>query len=221
MNKVSKPAERTAITQKSAEDYTKLEMIMPTGWSSFVRHQCSDHTVDTLEDVGVFSAGNMLDHERMHTKLKELARSKKDLMASVVNHYAFMEMSMSAHLQLPGPESAELALLPRTSTPAGYLALPASALRAEEDLDISMLGVTRSSMLNNDDLAEVKRLWRIAEPEYEDLWIHVARQTKKVPRKDAIFDPSEIPGAVARYQAISDFQLKCTGMTPAVKVIAS
>jgi len=33
----------------------------------------------------------MLDHERMHTQLKSLARSRKDLFASIVNNYLYAE----------------------------------------------------------------------------------------------------------------------------------
>jgi hypothetical protein len=169
MYKTSTPSERTVLNLKSAELFTKLEMIMPSSWCSFVRHTVSSHCCDTLQACGPFWGCNMLDHERMHTQLKDMARSKKDLMASVVNNYALLELALMSRLDAgrPGPE---LALAPRRSTPAGYATRPGSSNRADGELDIRPLGKPRTTRLSDAEFALVQHLWRVAEPAYDELW---------------------------------------------------
>lgn len=167
MNKRSKPADRKEVELEGARAFTRLEMMMPSAWSTFVRHTCSSHCIDTLESCGPFWTCNMLDHERMHTLLKSLARGKKDLMASLVNNYRLLDLTMLARLSDDGPE---LALEPRRSTPAGFETRPDSSRRGLGQLDISPLGEPTRTRLSNDDFNLVQELWRIAEPEYEALW---------------------------------------------------
>jgi hypothetical protein len=168
MYKTSTPAERAKIKLEGAEHFTKLEMIMPSAWSTMVRHVCSYHCCDTLEACSAFWCCNMLDHERMHTLLKQMARSRKDLFASVVNHYGLLEMSMFQRLEAAG--GLELALQPRRSTPAGFACRPSSSLRAEGELQISTVGDSKRYRLSSEEMDLVQHLWRNAEPEYEDLW---------------------------------------------------
>jgi hypothetical protein len=176
MNKTSTPAERAKIKLEGAELFTKLEMIMPSAWNTMVRHLCSCHCCDTLEACSAFWTCNMLDHERMHTLLKQMARSRKDLYASVANHYGLLEMTMFARLEPAG--GPELAIQPRRSTPAGFASRPASSLRAEGELEISPVGDSKRYRLSDEEMDLVQHLWRCAEPEYEALWSAFERHNK-------------------------------------------
>jgi hypothetical protein len=118
----------------------------------------------------------MLDHERMHTLLKQMARSRKDLYASVANHYGLLEMTMFARLEPAG--GPELAIQPRRSTPAGFASRPASSLRAEGELEISPVGDSKRYRLSDEEMDLVQHLWRCAEPEYEALWSAFERHNK-------------------------------------------
>ena len=189
MYKTSTPAERRRILREGAEHFTRLEMIMPISWNTFVRHNCSCHCCDTLESCGPFWCCNMLDHERMHTLLKSLARSKKDIFVSVANHYKFLEMALATRVAAEdgGYESA---MKPRRSTPAGFAARPAGSLRADGELEISTIGGHKRLRLNHAEMALLQRLWRIAEPEYEALWTMFENHNRR--RVDVMDDITEM-----------------------------
>jgi hypothetical protein len=190
MYKTSTPAERARIKLEGAELFTKLEMIMPSAWSTIVRHTCSCHCCDTLEACSAFWCCNMLDHERMHTLLKQMARSRKDLFASVANHYGLLEMTLFQLLDADG--GPDLVLPPRRSTPAGFACRPASSLRAEGELHISPVGDCKRYKLNDDDLFTVTHLWRTAEPEYDALWTAFEKHNSRCLVADRITQLSEL-----------------------------
>jgi hypothetical protein len=191
MYKTSTPAERARVKLEGAELFTKLEMIMPSAWNTFVRHTCSSHCCDTLESCSAFWCCNMLDHERFHTLLKQMARSRKDLFASVANHYGLLEMTLLQHLD-PADGGPDVTLPPRRSTPAGFASRPVSSLRAEGELVISTVGECKRYQLSNEEMDLVQHLWRIAEPEYEALWNAFERHNSRCSVANRITELSEL-----------------------------
>jgi hypothetical protein len=189
---------------------------MPTAWSSFVRHECSYHCVDTLESCGPFPACNMLEPERFHTLLKSLARSKKDLFASVVNNYELLEMSLLPRLD-ESDEAPQLTLPPRRSTLAGFVSRPDSSRRAEGELAMSLKGPLRSFRLTDADLQLTQNLWRITDQEYDALWTRFERHNRSVAVANKIANIKDIPD---RWD-LSDKQRKFRDMSRIAKVRAS
>ena len=218
MLKSTTPEERAKISKESAELFTKLEMIMPSSWNTFVRHTCCYHCCDTLEACGPFWTCNMLDHERMHTLLKQLARNRKDLFASMVNNYRYLEMSV---LNRVAPENGEqgrpdLALEPRRSTPAGFAARPESSRRADGELAIRPLGTAKALRLGTEDFDMVQQLWRIAEPEYDALLTRFEQYNAKSRVADRITDLKDLP-STQRFP-ITEKHKKMMAMSPVVLV---
>ena len=191
MYKTSTPAERAKVKLQGAELFTKLEMIMPSAWNTFVLHNCSYHCVDTLESCSAFWCCNMLDHERMHTLLKQMARSRKDLFASVANHYGLLEMTLIQHLD-PEEGGPELALAPRRSTPSGFECRPASSLRADGELEIATVGTAKRYKLSSEEMDVLQHLWRIAEPEYEALWSAFEKHNTRCAAANRLTELSEL-----------------------------
>lgn len=192
MFKTSMPQERQAILADTARIFTELEIVMPTAWSSFVRHECSYHCVDTLESCGPFPACNMLEPERFHTLLKSLARSKKDLFASVANNYELLEISLLPRLD-DSDGAPQLTLPPRRSTLAGFVSRPDSSRRAEGELAMRLKGPQRPYQLTDVDLQLTQNLWRITVPEYDTLWKRFERHNRSVTIANRIANIKDIP----------------------------
>jgi hypothetical protein len=95
---------------------TKLEMLMPISWNSAVIHIFLCQALQTLEgavrtpqnintsltgssytskQTGPFPDANMLDIERFQTVFKSLARSPRDVMVSIRNHYMILDVSLN------------------------------------------------------------------------------------------------------------------------------
>jgi hypothetical protein len=192
MFKTSMPQERQAILADTARIFTELEIVMPTAWSSFVRHECSYHCVDTLESCGPFPACNMLEPERFHTLLKSLARSKKDLFASVANNYELLEISLLPRLD-DSDGAPQLTLPPRRSTLAGFVSRPDSSRRAEGELAMRLKGPQRPYQLTDVDLQLTQNLWRITVPEYDTLWKRFERHNRGGTIANRIANIKDIP----------------------------
>jgi hypothetical protein len=213
MYKDTTAEERAKISSESAELFTKIEMIMPSSWNTFVRHTCSHHCCDTLDACGPFWTCNMLDHERMHTQLKALARNRKDLFASIVKNYRYLEMSVLNRVEPNHGEGgrADLALEPRRSTPAGFAARPESSLRAEGELEIRPLGSAKATRLSPEDFVSVQQLWRIADPDYHELWTRFEQYNAKCRAADKITHLRDLP-STQRYP-ITDKHKKMMAMS--------
>jgi hypothetical protein len=83
-----------SITQVMA----KLEMALPLYWSTFTRHG-AHHLGDQNERAGSFWAHNMLQFERFHVLLKNLARGSRNVMASIAHHFQMLGWAQSWRLE--------------------------------------------------------------------------------------------------------------------------
>ena len=180
MRKSSTPAERVFVAEAAPRLFTKLEMKMPTQYQTTVRHLIAFHIRDNLEELGPYPYRTMLDFERFHTTFKALCRNRNNPLASIEAHYELLEFCLTHRMRAPDDWTIPA---PRSS-PAGYVARPASSRRGDGQLDIALTGTQRLSTLSDEDYLEVQRLWRIFDPVYEALWTRVERHNAKYSAQD-------------------------------------
>ena len=142
---------------------TRIETVMPIDWNSIVIHIYVFHTVEILCKLGPFSTANTLDIERLHTVFKKLARGRKNVLASIANHYALMETAMVARLKADQ----------EWSFPAAKSSFPGHAARADSedkaDRHCEALGGSKVERLTDTEFQQVQTLWADHYPEYAEL----------------------------------------------------
>ena len=157
----------------------------------------------------------MLDHERMHTQLKKLARNMKDLLASVASNYRLLEMAMTSR---KGPDEVahDTAIAPRRSTPAGFETRPDSSKRADGELQIRPLGVAKTARLSQADFELVQHLWRVADADYEALWCRMESYNRRAKVADRVERIEDLPSTQRHQHSAKDRSM--ITMSPIVKV---
>lgn len=208
MYKVSTPGDREMIAKELPEVMTRLEMMMPTNWSTVVMHILCFHGLEIIESAGPFVASNILDIERFHTLFKKLARGTTNVMMSIRNHHLLMEAALAARMDDDMCWTTE----PLASTVAGYAARLDSSDRA--DRVCRGLGAPTNHALSADAFKQIQTLWADEYPEYKDLHKQFNRANRKRPREKKMGDVSEwVP-----HQALGAEHKRWQTMKPATEV---
>lgn len=161
--KVSTPGDRMHVAERLPKLMTEIERVMPIDWNTIVIHIYVFHTLDILCKLGPFSAANTLDIERFHTVFKKLARGKKNVMASIVNHYALMENATLARLK----SDQEWSFPAAKSSFAGHAARVDSEDKADRHCEA--LGNYQAERLTPAEFQQVQTLWADHYPVYAEL----------------------------------------------------
>ena len=185
MYKVSTPGDREMIAKELPEVMTRLEMMMPTNWSTVVMHILCFHGLEIIESAGPFVASNILDIERFHTLFKKLARGTTNVMMSIRNHHLLMEAALAARMDDDMCWTTE----PLASTVAGYAARLDSSDRA--DRVCRGLGAPTIHALPADAYKQIQTLWADEYPEYKDLHKKFNRANTKRRKAERMADVSE------------------------------
>ena len=73
-------------------DMANLEVLLPVFWNTQVRHMLLCRFIPQLDEYGSFWAIAMLVIECYHCLIKKLGRSRKNMMASIVNNYEIFDI---------------------------------------------------------------------------------------------------------------------------------
>ena len=193
MLKVSTPGSRQQTQRTLPAILARLEILMPLSWNTSVIHILAYHTVQKLRLAGPYKSTNMLDIERFHTSVKNLARGKKDPEESIIRHYALSLSSTTNRLTT----SMEWTNSPRFSTPAGQ----EQALDSSDKLDrmTRPLGVLKEHNFNCEDFKLIQQLWASQYPVYFDLITRFKRFNRRLALRNQLADVS-----AWRHDSISD-----------------
>jgi hypothetical protein len=131
-----------------ADVLAELEMKLPLNWSTSTHHLLL-HMAEVFALLGMFWAHNNLPTERLHVKLKNLARGYKHMMRSFGRHYDLFDATQTEW---------RLEDTPWITKP------PASSLASVRDVPTNQgvvvaKGKSRLGTLTRAEMEQVKNLW--------------------------------------------------------------
>ncbi len=156
MRKVSTPGDRQYIREHLPEVLAAIEIELPMAYNTAVVHIYACRTLDVLEQWGPFHVMSMLDFERFHTKFRAMARSSKNLMASIKNSYEMAEACSHA-IQCLHESDRDLLSVPLRSTTPGLAIAHDSADKT--DRCTRPLGRGIEEELSPSELRRINSLW--------------------------------------------------------------
>ena len=162
MFKVSTPGDRDHVRTRLPVVLTKLEMMLPINWCTFVMHVLGSHNLNQFLATGPFNVSNLMDIERFHTRYKGMARGTTDVMVSINNAFSLREASTSARLE----DDINWTTAPTTSSVAGLCSRLDSSDRS--DRVWTPKGAETSFTLSPEAYQQVQTLWADHYPVYAD-----------------------------------------------------
>ena len=138
----------------------ECEHSLPIHWCTGVKHYLL-HETDKIHKCGPFQEHNMLVFERWHTIFKRLARGRRNVLASIHNHWTLVTSAAAWRLSSQGGGGW---------VPNGF----DSSLAGAVDRDFSLRKATVKGKqmvveLSDEDFAHVQDVWAVQDRDYDKL----------------------------------------------------
>jgi hypothetical protein len=162
-----------AVHKELVDVLAEFEIRLPLYWNTIARHILL-HMCKLMDKFGSFCVWNMLPVERLHVLIKKMARSSKNMLKSLDNHYdMYMSCQLKLHFENPKlwkhKNRKTLSTAVPLKPPCGHIEYPAHK--------------GKPMKLDSSRFAELLNIWGLADPTFKAVRGRYATYVKKMKKQ--------------------------------------